>query len=102
MTSGAMSRVTNHVTCQGTRTRGGGEVVDDEPTRGGVVGDERCDEPRDEPHDVQRHQDARRRRSSRRQACARRSSRRRACATQSSRRRAARRADAPGRAAEAK
>jgi hypothetical protein len=29
--------------------RGGGEVVDDEPTRGGVVDDERGDEPWDEP-----------------------------------------------------
>jgi hypothetical protein len=52
-----------------------GEVVDDEPARGGVVDDERCDEPRDEPHDVPRHPDARRRRSSQRRACARRSSR---------------------------
>jgi hypothetical protein len=40
-------------TCQGTRTRGGGEVVDDEP---GVVDDEQRDELRDEP----RHPDARR------------------------------------------
>jgi hypothetical protein len=40
--------------------RGGGEVVDDEPARGGVVDDERCDEPRDETRDVPRHPDARR------------------------------------------
>jgi hypothetical protein len=44
-----MSRVTSRATCQDTRTRGGGEVVDDEPARGGVVDDERCDEPRDVP-----------------------------------------------------
>jgi hypothetical protein len=66
----ATSRVTSRVTCQGTRTRGGGEVVDDDPARGGVVDDERHDEPRDElrdePRDVLRHPDARRRRSSRR------------------------------------
>jgi hypothetical protein len=67
--------------CRGTRTRGGGEVVDDEPARGGVVddeparggvvdedparrgvvNDERRDEPRDEPRDVPRHPDVRRR-----------------------------------------
>jgi hypothetical protein len=69
-----------------------GGVVDDEPTRRGVVNDERRDEPRDKPRDVPRHPDARRSRSSRRRACARRSSRWRA----------ARRAEAPGRAAEAK
>jgi hypothetical protein len=48
-TSGATSRATSRVTCRGTRTRGGGEVVDDEPARGGVVDDEQRDEPRDEP-----------------------------------------------------
>jgi hypothetical protein len=41
-------------------------VVDDEPGRGGVVDNEWRDEPRDEPRDVQRHPDARRRRSSQR------------------------------------
>jgi hypothetical protein len=50
--SGATSRVTSRATCRGTRTRGGGEVVDDEPARGGVVDDERHDKPRDEPRDV--------------------------------------------------
>jgi hypothetical protein len=30
-TSGATSRVMSRATCQGTLTRGGGEVVDDEP-----------------------------------------------------------------------
>jgi hypothetical protein len=66
----------SRATCRGTRTRGVGEVVnDDEPARGGVVDDERRKEPRDEPCDVPRHPDARRRRSSRRRA---RSSRRRA------------------------
>jgi hypothetical protein len=76
--SSATSRVTSRAMCQGTRTRGGGEVVDDELTRGGVVDDERRDEPRDKPRDVPRHPDARRRRSSRRRVFARRSSRRRA------------------------
>jgi hypothetical protein len=38
--------------CRRTQTRGGGEVVDDEPARGGVVDDERCNEPRDEPRGV--------------------------------------------------
>jgi hypothetical protein len=38
--SGATSSVTSRVTCRDTRTRGGGEVVDDEPARGGVVNDE--------------------------------------------------------------
>jgi hypothetical protein len=76
-----------------TRTRGEGEVVDDEPARAEVVDDERRDvrrdvpkqpdarvvevvddeparggvvddEPRDEPRDVPRHPDARRRRCS--------------------------------------
>jgi hypothetical protein len=48
----------SRVTCRGSRTRGGGEVVDDEPARGGVVDDEPArrgvvdDERRDEPHDV--------------------------------------------------
>jgi hypothetical protein len=65
------SFVTSRTTCRGTRTRGGGEVVDDEPARGGVVddepvrggvvSDERRDEPRDEPRDVPRHPDARHR-----------------------------------------
>jgi hypothetical protein len=60
-TSGETSRVTSRATCRGTRTRGGGEVVDDEPGRGGKVDDERRDEPSDEPRDVPRHPDARRR-----------------------------------------
>jgi hypothetical protein len=30
----------SRVTCRGTRTRDGGEVVNDEPVRGGVVDDE--------------------------------------------------------------
>jgi hypothetical protein len=60
-TSDATIRVTSRATCRGTRTRGGGEVVDDEPARGGVVDDERRDEPHDEPRDVSRHPDARRR-----------------------------------------
>jgi hypothetical protein len=56
--------------CGGTRTCGGGEVVDDEPARGevvndesargGVVDDERHDEPRDEPRDVPKQPAARR------------------------------------------
>jgi hypothetical protein len=54
-----MSRVTGRATCRGTRTRGVGEVVDDDP---GVFDDERRDEPREEPRDVPRHPDARRRR----------------------------------------
>jgi hypothetical protein len=76
-------RAMSRATCRGTQTRDVGEVVDDEPARGGVVDDERCDEPRDKPCDVLRHPDARRSRSCRRRACARRSSRRRAmsCAT---------------------
>jgi hypothetical protein len=56
--------VTSRATCRGTRTRGGGEVVDDEPARGGVIDDEQHNEPRDEPRDVPRHPDARRRRIS--------------------------------------
>jgi hypothetical protein len=44
-----MSGVTSLATCQGTRTRGIGEVVDDEPARGGVVDDERRDVLRDVP-----------------------------------------------------
>jgi hypothetical protein len=56
-----MSRVTGRATCRGTRTRGVGEVVDDE----------RRNEPRDEPCDVPMHPVARRRRSSRRQAMSR-------------------------------
>jgi hypothetical protein len=51
-----MSGATSRATCQGTRTRDGGEVVDDEWH----------DELRDEPRDVPRHPDARRCRSSRR------------------------------------
>jgi hypothetical protein len=35
-----MSRLTSRATCQGTRTRGGSDVVDDEPALGGVVDDE--------------------------------------------------------------
>jgi hypothetical protein len=58
------SRVTSCATCRGTRTRGVGEVVDDEPARGEVVDDE----PLDEPRDVPRHPDARCRRSSQRRA----------------------------------
>jgi hypothetical protein len=61
MTSGATSRVTSRVTSRGTWMRGVGEVVDDEPVRGGVVNDEWRDEPHDEPHDVPRHPDVRRR-----------------------------------------
>jgi hypothetical protein len=76
------SRVTRHAMCRGTRTRGVGEVVDDEPARGEVVDDERCKEPRDVPRDVPKQPDARRSRSSRQ--------------------RAARRAEAPGCAGEAK
>jgi hypothetical protein len=61
MTSGVTSCVTSGATCRGTRTRGGGEVVDDEPARGGVVDDEWRDEPREEPRNVPRHPDARQR-----------------------------------------
>jgi hypothetical protein len=43
---------------------GVGEVVDDEPVRGEVVDDERCDGP----HDVLRHSGTRCRRSSQRRA----------------------------------
>jgi hypothetical protein len=71
--------VTSRATCRGTRTRGVGEVVDDEharggevgdewrevvndePARGGVVEDERHDKQCDGPRDVARHLDARRR-----------------------------------------
>jgi hypothetical protein len=42
---------------RGTRTRGVGEVVDDEPARGEVVDDESRDKPRDVPKQL----DARRR-----------------------------------------
>jgi hypothetical protein len=55
--SGATSRVTSRVTCRGTRTRGGREVVDEKPARHGVVDDKR----RDEPGNLPRHPDARRR-----------------------------------------
>jgi hypothetical protein len=41
MTSVTTSGVTSRATCRGTHTRGGGEEVDDEPARGGVVDDER-------------------------------------------------------------
>jgi hypothetical protein len=58
--SSAASRVTSRATCRGTQTRGGGEVVDDESTRGGEVDDEQHDKLRDEPRDVSRHPDARR------------------------------------------
>jgi hypothetical protein len=67
MTSGATSRVMSRAMCRGTRTRGGGKVVNDEPARGGVVDDEPArggvvdDERRDEPRDVPRHPDTRRR-----------------------------------------
>jgi hypothetical protein len=53
--------VTSRTTCRGTRTCGRGKVVDYEPTRVGVVDDERRDEPRDEPRDVPRHPDVRHR-----------------------------------------
>jgi hypothetical protein len=36
-----MSRVMSRATCRSTRTRGEGEVVNDESARGGVVDDER-------------------------------------------------------------
>jgi hypothetical protein len=49
-TSGATSRVMSRAMCRGTRTRRVVKVVDDEQ--------------RDEPHDVLRHPDALRRRSS--------------------------------------
>jgi hypothetical protein len=51
-TSGVTSHMTSRATCRGTRMRGGGEVVDDEPARGGVVDDERRDEPWDKPRDA--------------------------------------------------
>jgi hypothetical protein len=57
MKSLTTSRVTSYTTCRGTRTCGGGEVVDDEPTRGEVVDDE----SRDKPRDVPKQPDARRR-----------------------------------------
>jgi hypothetical protein len=49
------SRATSRTMCQGTWTRGVGEVVDDEPAQGEVVDDEPArgkvvdDEPRNEP-----------------------------------------------------
>jgi hypothetical protein len=43
------SRVTSRATCRGTRTRGEGVVVDNEPARGEVVDDESRDKPRDVP-----------------------------------------------------
>jgi hypothetical protein len=39
----------SRVTCRGIRTRGVGEVVDDEPARGEVVDDESHDKPCDVP-----------------------------------------------------
>jgi hypothetical protein len=76
-----ISRVTSRATCQGTRTRGVVEVVDDESSRGEVVDDEpaRGEVVDNEPCDVPRHPNARRR--------------------QRSRQRAARRAEVPGHAA---
>jgi hypothetical protein len=78
-----MSHTTSRATCRSNRTRDVGEVVDDGPARGEVVDDESRDKPRDMPsnrtrnvgevvddepldelHDVPRHPDARRRRSS--------------------------------------
>jgi hypothetical protein len=72
-----MSHVTSRATCRGTRTRGGGEVVHDEPAQGGIVDDELArgrvvdDEPvrrelvdnerRDKPHDVRKQPEARNR-----------------------------------------
>jgi hypothetical protein len=41
--------------CRGTRTRGVGEVVDDEPARREVVDDESHDKPRDEPRNEPRY-----------------------------------------------
>jgi hypothetical protein len=77
-TSGAMSRMTSRATCRGTRMRGVGEVVDDEPARGGVrrracamqtsrrraarggvVDNKRRDELHDKPRDVPRQPDTR-------------------------------------------
>jgi hypothetical protein len=60
-----MSHTTSRAMCQSNRMRDVCEVVDDEPMRGEVVDDEVRDEPRDMP----RHPNARRRRSSRRRAC---------------------------------
>jgi hypothetical protein len=57
----------SRATCRGTRTRGVGEVFDDEPAQGEVVDEEPArggvvdHERRDEPRDVPRHPDARRR-----------------------------------------
>jgi hypothetical protein len=69
--SGTMSRVTSLAMYRGTRTRDGGEVVDDEPARGGIVDDEPArsgvvddewrDGPRDEPRDLPSHPDVWRR-----------------------------------------
>jgi hypothetical protein len=81
--SHATSRVMSRATCRGTRTRGVGEVVDDEPTRGEVVDNESLshatsramcrsnwmrgigevvdDEPGDESRDVPKQLDAWRR-----------------------------------------
>jgi hypothetical protein len=47
----------SRATCQGTRTRDIGEVVDDEPARGEVVDDEPREKSHDEPRDVLRHPD---------------------------------------------
>jgi hypothetical protein len=49
--------VTSRAMCRGTRTRGVGEVLDDESARGEVVDDE----SRDKPRDVPKQPDARRR-----------------------------------------
>jgi hypothetical protein len=50
------SCMTSHAKCRGTRTRGLGEVVDDELARGEVVDDESRDKLCDVPNqpDVQR------------------------------------------------
>jgi hypothetical protein len=59
--------VMSYATCRGTRTRGVGEVVDDEPARGEVVDDEPVrgevvdDESRDKTRNVPKQPDARRR-----------------------------------------
>jgi hypothetical protein len=53
--SGTTSRVMSRAMYRGTRTGGEGEVVDDELARGGLVDNERRDEPRDELRDMPRH-----------------------------------------------
>jgi hypothetical protein len=52
-----MSLATSRATCRSNRTHDIGEVVDDEPARGEVVDDER----RNEPCDVPKQPDTRRR-----------------------------------------